>query len=168
MCAACFGVRHYIGAPHRVTYPYEPAPVQWYPSKVETAHGDERLVFYCRTTSASTLHLAHPEGCAALRMVLVTVPRVSRSCAPRASAGTFLRCIYRVSQLFPTCHAWCAVQIRRIWSGKEVSPDRLGQKSTFFFAQVGKNLQDHAILIVSNLSRKPQAASQTNVNPNPF
>ena len=28
----------------------------------------ERLVFYCRTTSAST----HPEGCAALRTVLVT------------------------------------------------------------------------------------------------
>ena len=25
-------------------------------------------------------HLAHPEGCAALRVVLVTVPRVSRSC----------------------------------------------------------------------------------------
>jgi len=25
-------------------------------------------------------HLAHPEGCAALRIVLVTVPRVSRSC----------------------------------------------------------------------------------------
>ena len=25
-------------------------------------------------------HLAHPEGCAALRIVLVTVPRVSRAC----------------------------------------------------------------------------------------
>ena len=25
-------------------------------------------------------HLAHPEGCAALRIVLVTMPRVSRSC----------------------------------------------------------------------------------------
>ena len=25
-------------------------------------------------------HLAHPEGCAALLIVLVTVPRVSRSC----------------------------------------------------------------------------------------
>ena len=25
-------------------------------------------------------HLAHPEGCASLRIVLVTVPRVSRSC----------------------------------------------------------------------------------------
>jgi len=29
---------------------------------------------------ASALHLAHPEGCAALHIVLVTVPRVSRSC----------------------------------------------------------------------------------------
>jgi hypothetical protein len=35
------------------------------------------LVLYCWTTSAST---APPEGCAALRIVLVTVPRVSRSC----------------------------------------------------------------------------------------
>ena len=39
----------------------------------------EILLFYCRTTSASTA-LAHLEGCAALRIVLVTVPRVSRSC----------------------------------------------------------------------------------------
>ena len=36
----------------------------------------ERLIFYCRTTSARTT----PEGCAALRIVLVNVPRVSRSC----------------------------------------------------------------------------------------
>ena len=35
-----------------------------------------RLVCYSRTTSASTT-LAHQEGCAALRIVLVTVPRVS-------------------------------------------------------------------------------------------
>ena len=27
-------------------------------------------------------HLAHPEGCAAQRIVLVTVPHVSRSCDP--------------------------------------------------------------------------------------
>ena len=41
-------------------------------------YGAERLVFYCRKTSASTA--PHPEGCAALRIVLVTVPRVSLSC----------------------------------------------------------------------------------------
>ena len=29
---------------------------------------------------APTPHLAHPKGCAALRIVLVTVPRISRSC----------------------------------------------------------------------------------------
>jgi len=29
---------------------------------------------------AAAPHLAHPEGCAALRIVLVTVPRVSHSC----------------------------------------------------------------------------------------
>ena len=61
----------------------------------------QRLVLHCRTTSASTAyfiasttifigfiaecpapvpHLANPEECAALRIVLVTVPRVSRSC----------------------------------------------------------------------------------------
>ena len=30
--------------------------------------------------AAPTPQLAHPEGCAALRIMLVTVPRVSRSC----------------------------------------------------------------------------------------
>ena len=30
--------------------------------------------------AAPALHFAHPEGCAALRIVLVTVPRVSRFC----------------------------------------------------------------------------------------
>ena len=46
----------------------------------------EGLVFYCRTTSASTAPCTsrkmccHPERYAALRIVLVTVPRVSRSC----------------------------------------------------------------------------------------
>jgi len=39
----------------------------------------ERLVFYCRTTSASTAPCT-PRRYAALRIVLVTVPRVSRSC----------------------------------------------------------------------------------------
>ena len=29
---------------------------------------------------APASHLAHPEGCAALRIVLLTVPRVSRAC----------------------------------------------------------------------------------------
>ena len=33
----------------------------------------KRLVFYCRTPAPAP-HLAHPEGCAALRIVLVTCP----------------------------------------------------------------------------------------------
>ena len=33
-------------------------------------------------------HLAHPEGCAALRIVLVDVPRVSRSCEHFQAAST--------------------------------------------------------------------------------
>ena len=36
-------------------------------------------------------HLAHPEGCAALRIVLVTVPRVSRSCEHFVGVGTASR-----------------------------------------------------------------------------
>ena len=36
--------------------------------------------YFIAEQSAPAPHLAHPEGCAALRMVLATVPRVSRSC----------------------------------------------------------------------------------------
>ena len=43
-----------------------------------TNGSEERLVFYCRNP-ASAPHLAHPEGCAAVRIVLVTVPRVSHT-----------------------------------------------------------------------------------------
>jgi hypothetical protein len=39
----------------------------------------ETLVFIAEQPAPS-LHPAHPEGCAALRIVLLTVPRVSRSC----------------------------------------------------------------------------------------
>ena len=39
----------------------------------------ERLVFIAEQPAPAP-HLAHPEGCAALRIVLVTVPRVSHSC----------------------------------------------------------------------------------------
>ena len=37
-------------------------------------------MFFFDAHAAPAPHLAHPEGCAALRVVLVTVPRVSRSC----------------------------------------------------------------------------------------
>ena len=37
--------------------------------------------WYCIAEKpAPAPHLAHPEGCAALRIVVVSVPRVSRSC----------------------------------------------------------------------------------------
>ena len=36
--------------------------------------------YFIAKQPASVPHLAHQEGCAALRIVLVTVPRVSRSC----------------------------------------------------------------------------------------
>ena len=42
-------------------------------TKFSRSGGQERLV-------APAPHLAHPEGCAALRIVLGTVLRVSRSC----------------------------------------------------------------------------------------
>ena len=39
-----------------------------------------RRDWYLIAEPAPAPHLAHPEGCAALRIVLVTVPRVYRSC----------------------------------------------------------------------------------------
>ena len=40
---------------------------------------------------AAAPHHAHPEGCAALRIVLVTVPRVSRSCEHFLDGFDFMR-----------------------------------------------------------------------------
>ena len=40
----------------------------------------QRDWYFIAEQPAPAPHLAHPEGCAALRIVLVTVPRVSRSC----------------------------------------------------------------------------------------
>ena len=40
----------------------------------------QRYWYFIAEQPAPAPHLAHPEGCAALRIVLVTVPRVSRSC----------------------------------------------------------------------------------------
>ena len=40
----------------------------------------QRDLYFIAEQPAPAPHLAHPEGCAALRIVLVTVPRVSRSC----------------------------------------------------------------------------------------
>jgi len=37
--------------------------------------------YFIAERPAPAPHLAHPEGCAALRIVLATVPRASRSCA---------------------------------------------------------------------------------------
>ena len=39
-----------------------------------------RYWFFIAVQPESVRHHAYPEGCAALRIVLVTVPRVSRSC----------------------------------------------------------------------------------------
>ena len=36
--------------------------------------------YFIAEQPAPSPHLAHPDGCAALRIVLVTVPRASRSC----------------------------------------------------------------------------------------
>ena len=40
----------------------------------------QRDWYFIAEQPAPETHVAHPEGCAALRIVLVTVPRVSRSC----------------------------------------------------------------------------------------
>ena len=39
-------------------------------------------VLFIAEQPAPAPHLAHPDGCAATRIVLVTVPRDSRSCEP--------------------------------------------------------------------------------------
>ena len=50
----------------------------------------ERDWYFIAKQPAPTPHLAHPEGCAALCIVIVTVPRVSRSCelCPDGGSGT--------------------------------------------------------------------------------
>ena len=39
----------------------------------------KRLVFFLAEQPAPAPHLAHPEGCSALHIVLITVPRLRRS-----------------------------------------------------------------------------------------
>jgi len=51
------------------------ARIRWDPFK-------RRDWYFIAEQPAPAPHLAHPEGCAALRIVLVTVPRVCRSCEP--------------------------------------------------------------------------------------
>jgi len=45
-----------------------------------TQQGPHIGIFFIAKQPAPAPHLAHPEGIAALRIVLVTAPRVSRSC----------------------------------------------------------------------------------------
>ena len=45
---------------------------------ISIRQGVERDWYFIAEQPAPAPHLAHPEGCAALRIVLVTVPRVSR------------------------------------------------------------------------------------------
>ena len=47
---------------------------------LELAASSSRDWYFIAEQPAPAPHLAHPEGCAALRIVLVTVPRVSRAC----------------------------------------------------------------------------------------
>ena len=49
------------------------------PGAQRAAHQGRDLYFIAEQPAPAP-HLAHPGGCAALRIVLVTVPRVSRSC----------------------------------------------------------------------------------------
>jgi len=59
--------------------PLQPGCVIFKPGNV-AADGRLRDWYFIAEQPAPAPHLAHPEGCAALRIVLVTVPRVSRSC----------------------------------------------------------------------------------------
>ena len=54
---------------------------RWSPSEVfEPSGPPHRDWYFIAEQPAPAPRLAHPEGCAALRIVLVTVPRVGRSC----------------------------------------------------------------------------------------
>ena len=53
-------------------------------------------------------HRAHPEGCAVLRIVLVTVPRVSRAC-----------------EHFPDGFDLHLLQLKVEWTGTGPGPDHL-------------------------------------------
>ena len=71
-CQVCLGLVHHrkpnvrqLGGDH---------------SEAEEGGGVERDWCVIAEQPAPAPHLAHPEGCAALRIVLVTVPRVSRCC----------------------------------------------------------------------------------------
>ena len=87
--------------------------------------------YFIAEQPAPAPHLAHPEGCAALRTVLVTVPRVSRSCGNfpdefdlhlQRSKGEREkgRCQYQTSHPFTTPrHGPCPLQfpapIQTLW-----------------------------------------------------
>ena len=53
---------------------------RWLLLALQGAHLLHRDWYSIAEQAAPTPHLAPPEGCAALRIVLVTVPRASRSC----------------------------------------------------------------------------------------
>jgi hypothetical protein len=57
-------------------------------------------LYFIAAQTAPAPHLAHLKGCAALRIVLVTVPRVSRSCE-RFPDGFDLHLLQRVVYLVP-------------------------------------------------------------------
>ena len=69
-------------------------------------HAPSRDWYFIAEQPAPAPHLAHQEGCAALRSVLVTVPRVSRSCE-HFSGGFDLhllqRMVYRGISLIRSC-----------------------------------------------------------------
>ena len=55
----------------------------------------QRHWYFIAEEPAPAQHLPHPEGCAALLIVLVTVPRISRSCEhfPDGLELHLLRCL---------------------------------------------------------------------------
>jgi hypothetical protein len=62
-------------------YIYEPSDSRRPPLRPKmTVTGESRDWYLIPEQPAPAPHLAHPDGCAALRVVLLTVPRVSRAC----------------------------------------------------------------------------------------
>ena len=67
-------------------------------NKVVECHlpGLQRDEYFIAEQPAPAPHLAHPEGCAAVRIVLVTVPRVSRSREHFLDGFDVIMCILHV------------------------------------------------------------------------
>ena len=94
-------------------------------------------------------HLAHPEGCAALRIVLVTVPRVSRSCEKNPDCIRSPPPTQSVQSTVPTGPSW-DTKIASCKKGTRLGPfEKLIQVYSQKLRTVKSNLRNFSDLGIS-------------------